>query len=262
MTVRAFFADLLRRLYRKALGMLPLILGAGVFAVVLGLVVYALAPLMPAEYRAILQHIQGGDWAASRAALTELFDGLGRAKAYVFIGLQMLQVLFAPIPGQVVGLLAGYLFGFWQGLLLTMTGLVAGSWIAMLLGRWLGEGLVRRVVPKAVLDKFDHLISQGGMWNFFMLFLLPALPDDALCFVAGLTRWPIAKLLLVSAIGRLPGMAVLTYVGASVGAETAATRIVLAVAMLLAAAMWLYSEEAEAYFYRLSRRAAPGQKGN
>ncbi|MBO2521411.1 MAG: hypothetical protein CW345_06370 [Firmicutes bacterium] len=256
--VRAFFIDLWRRLRRKIAAMVPLVLGAAAFALVLAGVIYVLSPLLPEEYRAVLQLIHEGDWEASRLTLSELFDGYGPAKAWIFVGLQMLQVLFAPVPGQLVGLLGGYLFGFWHGLLLTMAGLVAGSLLAMLLGRWLGERLVRRAVPKPVLEKFDYLVTQGGLWNFFMLYLLPALPDDALCFVAGLTRWPIVQLLAVSAAGRLPGMAVLVYVGASVGSGGRGAQAVLACAMLLAAALWLYSEEAESYFYRLSRRGAPG----
>ena len=231
--------------------MFPLILGAGVFALVLGVVLYALTPVLPEEYRAVLDYVRAGDWAASRDALSQIFENLGSAKAYVFVALQMLQVLFAPIPGQVIGLLAGYLFGFWEGLLLTMAGLAAGSFVAMLLGRWLGRRLVRRVVPQTVLEKFDHLVDQGGLSNFFMLFLLPALPDDALCFVAGLTRWPIAQLLVVSLLGRLPGMAVLAYVGASAGSDARGTNVVLAVALFFAAALWLYSEEAEEFFHRL-----------
>lgn len=257
MTVTSFFKDLFHRLYKKIVGMMPLLLGAGVLTVVLALVVYALTPLLPAGLQEALRQVQAGDWAASREHLSLFFDGLGRAAPYAFLGVQFLQVLFAPIPGQVMGLLGGYLFGFWQGLLLTMIGLGIGSFAAMLLGRLLGERLVRRVVPSSILEKFDYLISGGGLWNFFMLFLLPALPDDAICFVAGLTRWRISRLLLVCLLGRLPGMAVLTFVGASVGGEMVVANYLLVIATIAAAALWLYSDEAEAFFYRLSKGRVP-----
>lgn len=249
-------ADLWQRVVKKVRGMIPLLLGAGVLTVVLALLAIVVTPFLPGEYQEILRHVQRGDWAESRAALTQAFDGLGAAKPYAFFAIQMFQVLFAPIPGQLMGLLGGYLFGFWFGLFLTMAGLMAGSAVAMLLGRWLGARLVRRVVPKGVLEKFDFLVSEGGLWNFFMLFLLPALPDDALCFVAGLTRWRIPHLVAVCLLGRLPGMAVLTFVGASVGGDVAGANVVLAVATVGAAALWLYSDEAEEFFYRLGRRMA------
>ena len=76
------------------------------------------------------------------------------------------------------------------------------------LGRLLGEKLVRRVVPASVRQRFDYLVEEGGLWNFFMLFLLPFFPDDAICFIAGLTRWRLLHLLAVCLVGRLPGVAV------------------------------------------------------
>ena len=61
-----------------------------------------------------------------------------------------------------------------------------------------------------------------------MIFLLPALPDDAVCFIAGLTRLPLWRLLLVGLAGRLPGMAVLAYVGANLDVRTSPAYAVMA----------------------------------
>lgn len=257
LTAASFFSDLVQRLRRKILGVIPLLLGAAVLTIVLAAIIWALTPILPQGLRETLRHVQAGDWAASRAELSLLFDGLGRAAPFAFMGVQFLQVLFAPIPGQVMGLLGGYLFGFWQGLLLTMVGLGLGSFVAMVLGRLLGERLVRKVVPASIMERFDYLIAEGGLWNFLMLFLLPALPDDAICFIAGLTRWRIWHLLAVCLAGRLPGMAVLTFVGASVGGEMAVANVLLGIAMVAAAALWLYSDEAEAFFARLSKSGVP-----
>lgn len=233
--------------------MIPILVGAGVLTVILSIVIYALVPILPAEYQELLRHAQRGDWAASQESLSQLVEGFGTAKPYLFLSLQVLQVVFAPIPGQLIGLLAGHFFGFWHGLFLSMLGLGIGSFIAMGLGRLLGDKLVRRIVPKSVREKFDYLVEEGGLWNFFMLFLLPFLPDDAICFIAGLTRWRILHLLAVCLLGRLPGMAVLIFLGASVGGNMVWANVILGVAMVAAIALWLYSDEAEEYFYRLSR---------
>src|SRR5206468_9226443 len=53
----------------------------------------------------------------------------------VFIGLQGLQVVIAPIPGQLTAILGGYLFGQWAGLLYSTIGLTLGSVAAFGLGR-------------------------------------------------------------------------------------------------------------------------------
>lgn len=261
LTIANFYTQLLQRLRKKLIAALPIIIAAAMFTVILTVFIYVAEPFLPEQYQRILQQLQNGDWASSRDTLTQLLDDYGEAKSYVFLGLQTLQVIFAPIPGQLIGLLGGYLFGFWHGLLLTMLGLAIGSFVAMGLGRLFGKRVVRRFVPQALLEKFDYLASSGGLWNFFMMFLLPALPDDAICFIAGLTRLRLSHLLLVCLLGRLPGMAVLVFVGSSVGGSMVIANTVFAVAMIVAFGLWLYSDEAEAYFHRKSMgRVAPKGK--
>lgn len=242
-----------RRLRKKLTEIIPIILGAIVVTGALSLLISGIAPFLPEAYQHILQQLRSGDWAASRASLTQLFASYGTAAIYVFLAVQVLQVLFAPIPGQVLGILGGYLFGFWYGLGLTMIGLTIGSWIAMGLARLFGEHIARKLVPRSVFVRFDYLIDEGGLWNFFLLFLLPALPDDAICLIAGMTRLDLRKLLLVCLIGRLPGMAVLTFVGANVGGNLFMANVVLSVAMIAACLLWLFSDEAEAYATRVTQ---------
>jgi uncharacterized membrane protein YdjX (TVP38/TMEM64 family) len=246
-------AALQRRLRKKISALLPIIVGAIVIVGGMSLLMPLIAPALPAPHQHILTQLQRGDWSASRASLTQLFASYGAASTSIFLAVQVVQVIVAPVPGQILGLLGGYLFGFWRGLSLTMVGLTLGSWIAISLARLFGEHIARRLVPRAVFAKFDYLIDQGGLWNFFLLFLLPALPDDAICLIAGLTRLDIKKLLLVCVIGRLPGMAVLSFVGANVGGDMLIANATLALALVAAGLLWLFSEEAEAYFSRLSK---------
>lgn len=246
-------AKLARRIGAKLAGMLPLLVGAAALVGGLTLLLALATPALPEAYRQLLQQLGHGDWVGGRERLARLVDGYGSARIYAFLGGQVLQVLVAPIPGQLLGLLGGYLFGFWQGLALTMGGLMLGSLLAMVLGRTLGTLIARRLVPRRMLQTFDYLVDHSGLWNFFLLFLLPALPDDALCLIAGMTRLSLPKLLLVCALGRLPGMAVLTFVGSGAGGNVALANAVLLVATGAAALLWLFSDEAEAFFHRLSQ---------
>ena len=207
---------------------------------------YALAlRLMPAEMAANWQ-----SW------LAELFHdpqsvrawlrAKGAASPWFFVGAQVLQVVFAPIPGQAVALAGGFVFGFWKGWALTTLGLAAGSLIAMLLARALGVQLVRRFVPQGVMKRFDSLIEEGGYTTFFMIFLLPVLPDDAVCFIAGLTKLKLLPLSAVCLLGRAPGMAVLSLVGAelSTGLSTG-VRLLFAALMIASVPLWLFWEKIE-----------------
>ena len=249
----ALLAAFARRLGRKLRSLLPLVVGSVVLFAVLWGVGRLVTPVLPSDLRAALTLLESGDFEAARDELERLLDAAPFPPALAFVGLQVAQVVVAPIPGQLVGLVAGYLFGFWFGLGLTMVGLAAGSFLAIGLGRLLGRGVVRRFMPQRHLDRFDTLVGGGGLWNFFLIFLLPAFPDDAACFLAGLTRLPLPGLVGVALLGRLPGMAVLAFIGASAGEASTAAYVVLGVALVLSAGLWLYSEEMEAWLERKRR---------
>lgn len=243
--ITAFFT----RLRDKLLPMIPVLLIALAVFGVGWLLMLVVTPYLPERWQNILAQLEAGEWREARDQLRESLESSVLAIELAFILLQALQVIIAPIPGQLAGFLGGYLFGFWKGLTLTMIGLMLGSLAAMLLGRAFGEGVVRRFVPANLMARLDNLIAQGGLWNFFVIFLLPALPDDAVCFVAGLTRLSLWKLLIVVFLGRLPGMAVLCYVGQSAAEDMGAASIVFAIAMVISAVAWFFSDELEAWLF-------------
>ena len=249
-------ASFARRLVRKVRSLVPIVVGSVVLFALLWLVGQLVLPLLPAGLREALALLEHGDFEAARGELARLLDAAPFPPALAFVGLQVVQVVVAPIPGQLVGLVSGYLFGFWLGLALTMAGLALGTLLAVGLGRLLGEGVVRRFLPRRYLERFDALVGGEGLWNFFLIFLLPVFPDDAACFLAGLTRLPVLKVVGVAVLGRLPGMAVLAFVGASAGHGSTAAYVVLGVALALSVALWLYSDELEAWLAR-RREARP-----
>lgn len=140
--------------------------------------------------------------------------GAGPWGPLVLIGLSVAQTIVAPIPGQVVNFVAGYLFGLGPGLLYSWLGLVAGTSLAMLLARYAGRPLVERIVDPKLLTRVDALARGRGLRFFFLFFLIPGLPDDILCFVAGLTPLPLRVLILFSATARLPGLLGAVWLGA------------------------------------------------
>jgi uncharacterized membrane protein YdjX (TVP38/TMEM64 family) len=182
--------------------------------------------------------------------------GLGWWGPLALIGLQVAQVLIAPLPGQVLGLVGGYVYGPWLGTLINMAGTLLGSGLAMALARRFGRPLVQRFVSPPWLDRLDGLAVKRGAAVFFFIFLLPFLPDDAACFVAGLSPLPLKELLLLAAIGRLPGVFIPNWLGAHAADLSAAQW--LAVALLLippAVAFWRWQETIEGWLLRLIERS-------
>ncbi len=149
----------------------------------------------------------------SAEQIKQLVERAGIWGPLVFMGIQFLQVLVAPIPGQVAGVLAGALFGPWLGTLYSMLGALVGFTAIFFISRRLGRPFVERFVKPEHLEKFDYLTKTNGAFVFFLIFLLPGFPDDIICYMAGLSKIPIRTLVLVSLAGRLPGYILTGFIG-------------------------------------------------
>jgi uncharacterized membrane protein YdjX (TVP38/TMEM64 family) len=151
---------------------------------------------------------------SSSDKLSKFLQSLGPYSPAVFVLLQVLQVIAAPIPGELTGVAGGYVYGETIGFVLSTIGLTLGSWIAFELASILGRPFVERFVNKDILHKFDFLTSNTGALICFLLFLIPGFPKDLLCYLFGLSRMKLATFLVVSVIGRSPGTYYLTVQGA------------------------------------------------
>lgn len=134
----------------------------------------------------------------------------------IFVFIQMLQVVFAPVPGEASGLLGGYLFGVGPGLLYSTIGLTLGSWIAFAVGRFLGRLFPQKLQETKVYGQFNHLVYKGGFVIPFILFIIPGFPKDSLSYLLGLSRMPLKVFLFITAVGRIPGTLMLSLQGAEV----------------------------------------------
>ncbi len=177
-----------------------------------------------------------------RSKAIDFINSFGSLSVVVFIGLQILQVLFAPVPGEATGFIGGYLYGAVFGTLYSTLGLTAGSWLAFSLARWLGLSFVEKAVNPAILQKYDYFMEHKGTWVVFVLFLIPGFPKDALCYIIGLSHMPTRMFLVVSTLGRLLGTIMLSVSGAFLRHNQHGPLWLLAAVSLMAVAV--------AYFYR------------
>jgi uncharacterized membrane protein YdjX (TVP38/TMEM64 family) len=150
---------------------------------------------------------------SSRSALQEQVSASGAWAPWVVVGLSAAQVVLAPIPGQTVGIVSGYLFGVFRGALYTMFGLSLGTTLAIWIGRRLGRPVVALFVDQELLSRWDGIVSRRGEFFLLLVFLVPFLPDDLACLLVGLSTLPIKRMVVLSAVGRLPGVLVSCWVG-------------------------------------------------
>lgn len=149
-----------------------------------------------------------------RQRLIDLIHQHRKSAAFIFIGLQILQVVAAPVPGEVTGFVGGLFFGPAWGIVFSTIGLTLGSWFAFGLARLLGRPLVEMVVNPETLRRYDYVMKHKGMFLAFLMFLIPGFPKDILCYLLGLGHMGQREFLLVSTLGRLLGTTLLTIGGA------------------------------------------------
>lgn len=188
--------------------------------------------------------------------------------AITFIGLQILQVLAAPVPGEVTGFVGGMFFGMGWGILYSTVGLTVGSWLAFMIARVLGRRIVEAVVNPETLKRYDYVMKHKGLFIAFVMFLIPGFPKDLLCYALGLGHMGQRDFLLISTTGRLLGTVLLTVGGTFVRDERYGAFFTIAgisVGLILVA--MIYRENLERWFRKLraaehrEARAARRRKG-
>lgn len=131
--------------------------------------------------------------------------------------IEFLQVVVAFIPGEVVQIAAGMLYGPWAGALVVLIGCVVSSAFVFVVVHKLGALFVQGMVPTKYLDKFRKFEASGKLnMVVFVLFLIPGLPKDVFTYLVPLTDMRMRTFLLISNIGRIPGVVVSTYAAAGI----------------------------------------------
>ena len=162
----------------------------------------------------------------------------------VFILLQIVQVIAAPIPGELSGFIGGYLYGPFWGTLYSTIALTIGSWLAFILAHFFGEPLLEKVVKKEVFEKFDHFMEHRGLFVSFLLFLIPGFPKDYLCYIMGMSRIPVLTFIVISTVGRFFGTAMLSISGNIAAREQYALLAVVALAAVVVSLLaWKYHDK-------------------
>ena len=158
-------------------------------------------------------------------------DSQGFWGQLTFIGIQVLQVIIALIPGEVIEIGSGYAFGAWEGTLLCMVGVAIGSAIIFLLTRLFGTKLVEAFISREKISQMRFIKDEKKL-NFliFLLFFIPGTPKDLLTYFVGLTPMKLPTFLIISSIARIPSIVTSTFGGHALGEQNYTLAIVVFVA--------------------------------
>jgi uncharacterized membrane protein YdjX (TVP38/TMEM64 family) len=151
--------------------------------------------------------------------LKETVRSWGYMAPLVFIGIQAMQVIISPIPGEITGPVGGALFGTTWGLVYSTIGLTVGTVVCFALGRLWGEPLIRPWLSEHHWEKMNFVIEAEGAIICFILYLIPGFPKDIISYLFGMSPLPFWVFAVVSTIGRIPGTWISSYFGAHVGEQ-------------------------------------------
>jgi uncharacterized membrane protein YdjX (TVP38/TMEM64 family) len=138
----------------------------------------------------------------------------------LFIGMVVLQILAAIIPGEPLEIAGGYAFGAIEGTILCLIGGMVGSFLVIMLVRRFGIRLVHVFFPPEKLETIRFLKSSPKRTVLFLLiFMIPGTPKDLLCYFVGLTDMKLPVLMVICTLGRLPAIVSSTIGGNALGTE-------------------------------------------
>ncbi len=177
--------------------------------------------------------------------LRDYLQSLGNRSIFVFILLQVVQVVIVIIPGEAVQIAGGFVYGTFMGTVYSLAGIFIGSVIAFFLVKFVGYPVLKLFVPKRQLEKFNFLFSSPKAdIILFILFLIPGLPKDILTYIAGLTPVRNLKFFAIIMTARLPGIFISSIIGQHMySGNYLVVIIVSAVAVLLFLAGWLFKDK-------------------
>jgi len=182
--------------------------------------------------------------------------GLGPWGPLALIALNAVQIVLAPVPGQLVQLVAGYLFGLWPGAIYGALGMSLGGILSMNLGRFYGRPLIARLIGRERLARWEQVAHTDSpfIWSILMLPLFGDIPF----LMAGLTKVPIWKVLGIALIVRGPSVVLYAAVGAGTVSSSSYLLGTLVIALTLIGILGLlYGPQAQAWAERHLLRRLP-----
>lgn len=167
----------------------------------------------------------------------EFIEQFGAAAPLVMIGLIAAEVVIAPLPGGWLAIATGFMFGSWLGFVYAYAGNIIGATIAFELARGLGQPFVRRLVSEKAYERYSAKLGTS-LFGLGLLYAIPLFPIDIISLLLGMTAIRRKDYYLVSAVGFIPNMLVLNFIGAGIAQPNYRYTMIALVAVALAYFVW------------------------
>ena len=152
-----------------------------------------------------------------RVEFKEYIDSLGIKGVLLLLGIEVLQIVVAVIPGQPTEILSGMLYGNVGGILISLLGIFIGTTIVFFLVRKLGTDFIQLFFSKEAVEKIKNSKIFKNPQKFellmFIIFVIPFIPKDIFIYLGGISPVRAKRFLPIATLGRLPGLIIAVYMG-------------------------------------------------
>ncbi len=179
---------------------------------------------------------EGGGLMNTAQNFKELIESYGKWGILVAFGIQVLQVVVSPIPGEVIEVGMGLCYGWLGGAVICLLGGAVAAAVIMLFVKKFGIRAVELFVSADRINELKLINSEKKLKRtVFLLYLIPGAPKDPLIFFFGLTKISVVDFVWISTLARIPSIVTSTVAGEQATKQNfLATLIIFAVTGALA----------------------------
>jgi uncharacterized membrane protein YdjX (TVP38/TMEM64 family) len=138
------------------------------------------------------------------AYIREYFHSWGSAAPLIYTAIVVVEVIVAPLPGTMLYVPGGLIFGWFVGGLATLTGNIIGAAICCAIAQRLGRPYAERFFSRESIAKYDAILARNAVWVILLLRINPLTSSDLVSYAAGFTSMPLWKVVLGTALGMAP----------------------------------------------------------
>lgn len=155
-------------------------------------------------------------WLSDPAAVRAFVAEHAVLARLAIVGVNVLQIVLAFLPGEPVELASGYALGFFEGTAACLAASAIGTSIIYLAVRRWGRRVVDLFFDQGYFERFDWLHRTRRLELIMLVvFLIPGTPKDFLTYFAGLTDMRFGTALAIATFGRIPSIVTSTIAASS-----------------------------------------------
>lgn len=178
---------------------------------------------------------------ASLPKLADRIYSLGNVGILMIVCFMALQIIIVFLPGEIIEVMAGYLYGPWHGMCYCLFGAALGSTFIYLLGKMIGDAFMK-FMTKQEVSLFSEKEQAKYHFDFllFLLFLIPGTPKDIITYLIPFTDMKLSRFLFLSSMARIPSLLISTLSGSTFAMKQYGLSIILLLGSIVISLLGIY----------------------